>query len=397
MTRPVFVICAPSMGFPEGMAATARVRQYANAFRDAGYDTTVICPAPSESETTPKRNTRTHGSIDGISFWYSSGSTVRAGNFIARRRGAFESWLRIIACVLRSRPAAVLAYPMTPTVALLVMPFARLVKTRVLCDQSELPEIHAGGGALGPIRLWVKMWGMRHSNGIIAITPVILEHVRPLVSPVPVILVPVMIDQNDYRRKIDTPESGAVVYTGPLNDSKDGVGTLLEAFARVATTHPRVRLILVGDATPERVAAYQSRAQNLSIGGSVDFRGTVARPELLDILRQASVLVLPRPDTAQNRANMPTKLVEYMASGRPVVATSVGLVPQMVNNGAQALLVAPDDSADLAAGIAAALEDPTAAAEMGTRALQLAITTYDYRVYTSLLDEFAQGCPLSDR
>jgi glycosyltransferase involved in cell wall biosynthesis len=391
VTQRAFIICAPSMGFPEGMAATARVRMYASALRDSDYRVLVVCPAPSERELATARNTQTRGTAEGIDFWYSSGSTVRASGFLRRRWAAAASWVRILLALFRQRPCAVLAYPMTPTVALLVLPVTRVIRARLLCDQSELLEVHAGAGILRGIRLATRRWGLRHADVVVAITPSIAEAVGQLVGPERVLYVPVLIDAEDFGRAQVPSDAHDVVYAGPLNDRKDGVGNLLEAFAIAASDHHDARLVLVGDSDAQRIDEYSSRAAELGVEDSVVFRGTASRPQLLETLATAAVLVLPRPDTPQNQANMPTKLVEYMASGRPIVATKVGFVPSMVVDGAEATLVEPWDVEALASSVSALLADPAGAAAMGERARLRAVTEYDYRSYIRVLDGLACG------
>jgi glycosyltransferase involved in cell wall biosynthesis len=282
---------------------------------------------------------------------------------------------------------------MTPTLASLLVPVAHALGVRIVCDQSELPEVHAGAGVLGRVRLAVRVWGMRHSDAVIAINPAIVARVTPMVSPAEVHYLPVIIDCDDYTGDLAPSARSEIVYTGPLNNVKDGVDVLLDAFALVKAAIPDCWLVLLGDDDRSRVDRARSHARSLGVEDRVEFRGAVPRPELLAAVARATVLVLPRPDTEQNRSNMPTKLVEYLASGRPVVATTVGLTPAMVDNGSAAVLVAPGDAEALAKGLIGVLSDPDAAAAMGTRGRLRALSTYDFRQYSSMLHTLATGTP----
>ena len=63
------------------------------------------------------------------------------------------------------------------------------------------------------------------------------------------------------------------------------------------------------------------------------------REELFERLRTARVLALPRPAGSFSQAGLPTKVAEYLASGRPVVVTAVGDLPLYLRDGVDAYLV----------------------------------------------------------
>jgi glycosyltransferase involved in cell wall biosynthesis len=75
---------------------------------------------------------------------------------------------------------------------------------------------------------------------------------------------------------------------------------------------------------------------------------------------------------------MPNNVLEAMAAARPVVATAVGDVPLMIEDGATGRVVSPDDAAALGAALGGLLEDPAAARALGAAARERA--TRDYTV-----------------
>lgn len=387
MTARAFVLCAPSMGFPEGLAPTARVTQYAQMLMAMGLQVTVICPAPSERHSDTAQNREDRGVHKGIRFWYPAG-VLRSDSFLTRRLRSARAWLRIVSAIARVRPAIVLLYPMYPTAALFALGPTKAAGGRLLCDESELPEIHSGGGFFAPFRARSIAWSLRHADGVVAISPALRERLRTLAAPAPVVCIPVVIDAQDFPPPPTHDGACVVLYMGPLNQRKDGVETLLRAFAALSRTHPQATLTLCGDADRERAATYRGRVADLGISAKVVFLGRVSRSELLAHVQAASVLVLPRPDSQQNRANMPTKLVEYLASGRPVVATRVGLVSAMVTED-EAVLVAPDDPAALTAGMTRVIDNPAAAAALGEAGRRRALAAHDYHAHVQTLEALA--------
>jgi glycosyltransferase involved in cell wall biosynthesis len=143
------------------------------------------------------------------------------------------------------------------------------------------------------------------------------------------------------RRRFGLPENASVVgYVGSLTEEKN-VGTVIAVLGRL----PGAWLLVAG-AGPER-AALERQAEEQA-PGRVRFAGPIARPA--DALAAADVVVL-----ASRTEGMPGVLIEAGLSGRPVVATAVGAVPDVVVDGQTGFLVEPGDVDALRAGIERAL------------------------------------------
>lgn len=125
----------------------------------------------------------------------------------------------------------------------------------------------------------------------------------------------------------------------------------LKAFAKVLEVIPGARLSIAGSG-PE-LASLTALAEQLGVSERVSFTGRLDRDEMAALYRQADVMLNPtRVD------NMPNSVLEAMASGLPVVATSVGGVPFIVEHERTALLVPADDEDALASETLRLLRDP---------------------------------------
>jgi glycosyltransferase involved in cell wall biosynthesis len=142
------------------------------------------------------------------------------------------------------------------------------------------------------------------------------------------------------------PGEGLVVGTVAALRAEKNLGRLLRAFARAAEGRS-ARLLVVGDG-PER-AALEGLAAELGIAGRVHFAGHVARPR--GLVTAMDVFALSS-DTEQ----MPLSVLEAMAAGKPVAATAVGDVADMIAPENRAYAVPRDDAA-LAGAIGALLDD----------------------------------------
>jgi glycosyltransferase involved in cell wall biosynthesis len=135
------------------------------------------------------------------------------------------------------------------------------------------------------------------------------------------------------------------VYAGRLTRQK-ALGVAIDAVGRI----PAARLVVIGDG-PER-AQLERRAHDAGLNGRISFCGAQPREQVLDALRGAWAAVL-----SSDWENLPHAAVEALAVGTPVVATSVGGVPEVVHDGVNGLLVPPGSPDALAAAIGRLVDD----------------------------------------
>lgn len=141
----------------------------------------------------------------------------------------------------------------------------------------------------------------------------------------------------------------------------------LDACRRVRRRRPEARFVVVGDG--ELAADLRQRAHDLDLDGSIAFTGW--RSDLADLYAALDVVVC-----CSINEGLPATLVEAGAAGRPVVATAVGGVPDVVTDGVNGLLVPAGDAEALAGAIEAVLADPELAARLGREGRQLAFARY---------------------
>ena len=137
-----------------------------------------------------------------------------------------------------------------------------------------------------------------------------------------------------------------------------------------------MRYLLVGDG-PHR-PALEAQVADLGLGDQVAFTG--AREDVPRLLAAADLFVLPSLTEA-----LPTVLAEAMAAGLPIVATTVGGIPEMTRHGEAALLVPPADPGALAAAVCRLLSNPRQAAAMGRSGRRLVAARFDIRTQAKAL------------
>lgn len=148
----------------------------------------------------------------------------------------------------------------------------------------------------------------------------------------------------------DRPSCGkALLFVGRLAGVK-GVPVLLEALAQLRQDMPDVRLDLIGDG-PER-DEIEAEARALGLSEAVNFLGYQSQDAVAQALACHHALILP-----SFAEGVPVVLMEAMASAIPVVATQVGGVSELVEDGVSGRIVPPGDAAALATAIRDVLAD----------------------------------------
>ncbi len=148
---------------------------------------------------------------------------------------------------------------------------------------------------------------------------------------------------------------------------KKGLTYLLEAFPRILANHPGVVLVIAGygDLREE----LERRASELGVAASVRFPGQLERERAARYVAAADVYVVPSiRDQRGNVDGLPNALLEGMGAGRPIVASRVAGIPDVIGDGRHGLLTPERDPAALAEAISRLLGDRALAERLGAAA-----------------------------
>ncbi len=154
------------------------------------------------------------------------------------------------------------------------------------------------------------------------------------------------------------PEDVVIGTVGRLSADKGGQDDLLWAVSELRKSHPQARLLIIGDG-PLRpdLEKYATQLGMLDTGAAL-FTGT--RNDVDRLLGAMDVFVLP-----SHKEALPIAVLEAMAMCLPVIATRVGGVPEVVQDGTTGLLVEPGDRPALRDALARLVSDPALARCLG--------------------------------
>lgn len=171
-----------------------------------------------------------------------------------------------------------------------------------------------------------------------------------------------------------------ITYLGTMYGDKDGLDYLIKAFLNISNDYSDARLVLVGDISRrDRLHKIRELVDIDNPPLQIIFAGKTDQEGVFRYLRNAYCLVLSRPDNIQARYGFPTKLGEYLASGKPVVVTKVGDIPLYLSDGINAYLAEPDSVDSFTNKLRECLSNPKTAAAVGSRGRETANAEFNHK------------------
>ncbi len=194
------------------------------------------------------------------------------------------------------------------------------------------------------------------------------------------------------RSRLAMDDSVAVIgYVGTFQDWH-GVDTLVRAAAMIAAHMPKIGMVLVGPG----FEGYRDLADEQGILSICRFTGGVEYGEIPAFINACDVMVAPY-DPGKNELRrkygigFPLKILEYMACGKPVVASRVAPIDQIITEPDMGVLVDPGDVSGLAVAIESLLEDRTRAEALGRKGEIVVRAQYGWSKFAEVLSEHVQS------
>jgi glycosyltransferase involved in cell wall biosynthesis len=272
---------------------------------------------------------------------------------------------------------------------------------RPAARRAGIPAVAVSRGLTGEnfrVRLYERLdrFHLRFMDHVIAVSAAQAEKVRRAGVPAErLTVIPNAVDperfsdpDTRYRHRLEryfrTPRSRIIGAAGRLSPEK-GFDVLINAIALVRDHDPDAGFVIFGDG-PCRPQLQQQLAA-LGLMGTVALAGF--RADLDRYLPHLDLLVLP-----SHTEGMPNVVLEACAAGVPVVATSVGGTPEVIEEGTSGYLVPAGDPVSLASTLCEALADEDQLREVAFQARQRVLECFSFRTQMEqYLDLFARVCP----
>ncbi len=264
--------------------------------------------------------------------------------------------------------------------------WARLLGYRVIVDIVEDSYFITNTAPLASrLKARSVAWSTRHihwfADGVVVISSYLQQKLAGIVgSRLPVQLIPISVD---LARVLESTggfhHPARMLYAGNFGD-KDGVENLITAFEQVAGQQPGggpgIEFLMTGRGSDERMESVRRRIRASPFAGQIRYLGYLSDDEYFRVISDCDIPCVVRMPTEFADRGFPFKLGEYLATGRPVVASRVSDVEVYLEHRVNAMLVEPGSIPEIVAAINYLLADEARALKLGAAGRTVAVRNF---------------------
>ncbi len=232
---------------------------------------------------------------------------------------------------------------------------------------------------------------LKELDGFILMTKTLLNHYKKFSNQkLKLLHLPMTVDLDRFSKNLPVPdgfEQPYIAFVGVMDDAKDGVKILIDAFAKIHNQFPAYKLYLIG-AWNYDTPNHQKLINHYGLQNKVFWKGEFYRNEIPAIIKNAFLLTLPRPDSKQAQGGFPTKLGEYLATGNPVCATRVGEIPAYLVDGESVYFAEPGSINSFTIAMERALNNTEEAMRIGIKGREVAEKHFNKDIQSKILYHF---------
>lgn len=384
--------------FPVGMAATNRIICYAKALLAEGVACEVIIYTRTEVYGRKPKNEEGLGVYEGIPFRYLGGTPLRGSNLFFRYWQDNRDKAKLLLYIEDEVKTGDVVFDYfgrnTNFLTRYVIPSVHKAGAKYVRELCELPY---GTGAENYKTRYYRKYCLNKEfplvDGVVSISEALMELAKQYAPQAKHIKVPILVDYAKFAMedKSSETEVSYIFHSGTLYQQKDGFVDMVEAFG-IANKFSSVPLQFFATGKLEG-SLHEMEVRRLidkySLQNKLIFTGYLPNEELREYLVKASLVVINKLPTQQNKYCFSTKLGEYMAASKPIIITNIGEAMNWLTDGKDAAVVPPGNIELLAKKIESFVIDREAACRMGANASKTCKSAFDYKVHgPSLVDFF---------
>jgi glycosyltransferase involved in cell wall biosynthesis len=388
------IIICTSEAFPLGMAATNRLLCYYQGLTDCGADCLVI-------------TTRHSGRIQQLNFlplglkYKTPGMIIKSNHKIAfwmnKYYGQIWAYFTMVTALRRGQGDVVIYSGRCLWLETALAALCKKNRVILLREESEHPGIYPIPGPKF-IRPFLTKFNQinryRLYTGLLVMTHPIYDYFMERgFSQLNMQLIPHTVSMARFAVDNECKPDQAceyIAYIGTLNEKKDGIQSLLKSFSIVLSQYPDIRLRIAGGGTREETRSCNDLIKTLHLEDKAILIGEVSSSEIPVFLSGATMLVSCRPYSLQAEYGFPTKVVEYLATGKPVVTTAYGDLNNYLIDGENAFVATSSEPAAFAMKMLDVLRDIKSANEAGQKGKELARTQFNPAQQAATIIEFSR-------
>jgi len=371
--------------FPIGNVSTIRYSSYLKSLCNSGIKNYVFIISPTYMA---RHNLSKSGVHEGIYYDYMTKIAWRRNEFfIIKVLYYILGLIKSIFYLKKYKINCVILYHQETFAYYFYWLFLKLFSITFLTDKSEYPY---GYSKMSWIRKKLELIKLKVFDGFIVMTHELFDfYSRSKSKKASIFHLPMTIDLNRYSNIIDIEVNEPYIAVVFGSHNRDGLYESIITYNhyRKLAKEKSFKLVLIGDYS--RLPEWETIHEYLDVNNllaHVEIKGLLPINEVPSILKGASCLLTTPNEYISG--GFPTKLGEYLLSGVPVVATSVGEISKYLTNNIHAFLLEPKDYNGLSEKIFLLQNNPSIAHKMAYEAKKLVLTTFNSDIYAESLKEF---------
>lgn len=358
---------------------------------ELGYNVTLFVLAPDDTKQSPLSN-HIESFYKGISikykcpFLYVKKCFLGKLNFVIGILSGLFSLMRVL--VKHRDKARIGLLFVNPLVIWLYLIPLKLFRAKVFHERTEFPFLNKKNDWM--FNFYITRIIPRF-DGIYVISFALVEYFRTITKR-PILHLPMTVEFDRFILPYEKNKLSYIAYCGSMYTDKDGVPDLIESFNIFAKENQEIFLYLIGDNSDKKKFKVISDRIDISpVKHRIICTGNVERDKMPELLKNAIMLLLCRPDNLQAQGGFPTKLGEYLATANPVVITDVGDHGRYLKDRVSAFIARPGDPYSFASKMEECLNDPVLAESVGKNGYDVAMQHFNYKTQAVILSNFFEG------
>lgn len=242
-------------------------------------------------------------------------------------------------------------------------------------------------------------WTFKQSSAVTACSQELYDRAKRIHNNINIQLIPLGADpdifkpinnREEIRERYGWSSDEIIITTLGRMVYKKGFSHLIDIVPELISKENRIKVVIGGSGPLER--ELKEKAHLMGINDSIFFPGRIPWNEDPKFLAASDIFILPsQRDKAGNLDGLPTVLLEAMACGLPCVASDIGGVSLVIEDGKNGFLVQPSDKAALIDRLLRLVEDDDLRREMGAVARENVVEKFNWKNFGKRLDELLKG------
>lgn len=362
-------------------AAARRARCIAKALNSEGWDVNVYHLHFGERPTEHKDCKE-----QGINYRYPSPFKYKGGQKQLKRllKKCYALIITIVdfskLILKKKRPEVVYIYPNELVPAFLLITYFNMLKIPVVKEYCEwLPAIDKAGYLR---QKYFSSPCIKSVDGLLAISDHIEKKInnkilgsrkKPIVEKVPILI------EDIKKQAYNSKRRGVFVWCGQVKGYFSAIEHLIYiGYVLKKQTKRKFLIELYGGCNREYEKKIADLVNKFALDKEIKIKPFVPADDLWSAMCSAEALLMPLFDDERSRARFPTKIGEYLLSGRPMISSHIGEITKYVVDEENALLAKPNDLEDFAKKMLFCLDNEKMAQKIGEEGRKLAIKEFHY-------------------